>query len=58
MNVPFHALPSWARVGAPTRRGGRGVVVVQPARAVVRPDDVITFSDDNVAALFLEENGL
>jgi hypothetical protein len=29
-----------------------------PERAIVRPDDTITWSDENWAALFIEENGL
>jgi hypothetical protein len=33
-------------------------VPVLPKRAIVRPDDTVTFTDENWAALFIGENGL
>ena len=46
VNVPTWSLSDHSRAGAPEQR------------AVVRPDDTITFSDENWAALWLEENDL
>jgi hypothetical protein len=57
----------WSRWGTDgPANNGVGVVpkrlicdqVMLPARAIVRPDETITFTDDGWAALFLEENGL
>jgi hypothetical protein len=66
VNVPTHSLPRSALSGAPTqpgptvqygpRRGSLGVIY--PERAIVRPDDTVTFTDDDGAALFIAENGL
>jgi hypothetical protein len=58
VNVPRHSLPGWARVGMPARRGRFGLAVFYPERAIVRPEDTITWSDDDWARLWLEENGL
>jgi hypothetical protein len=58
VNVPRHSLPGWARLGAPARRGRLGLAVIYPGRAIVRPDDTITWSDDDWARLWLEENDL
>lgn len=56
VNVPSGDVWGWgaAHDGAPTvpRPGDPG------ARAIVQPDDTIAWSDDDWAALFLEENGL
>jgi hypothetical protein len=57
VNVPLRALPPWARTAVPTRRGRLGLAVIQPGRAIVTPDDAITWSGD-FAGLFLEENDL
>ena len=57
-NVPTDWLPDWAQLGAPTRKGRLGLATITPARAIVRPDDTIGWSDDNAAALWLEENDL
>ena len=72
--VPPPAAPRGVAAGAPVNvhcgeilgRGAAndGVPVVsrpvghQPQRAIVTPDDVITWSDDDWADLFLEESGL
>jgi hypothetical protein len=58
VNVPSGSLPGWARTGAPTRKSRRRLTVTKPARAIVRPDDTITWSDDDWARLWLEEAGL
>jgi len=66
VNVPTYSLPRSALSGAPTRPGPtvqygprRGSpAVIYPERAIVRPDDVITFSDDDWARLWLEENAV
>lgn len=57
VNVPFAAFPAAVRVGAPTRKGRFGLATIYPARAVVRPDDTIVWSDVDWARLFLEEIG-
>ena len=46
----MYSLPEWAQAGA---RGAR-----RPERAVVGPDDVLTFTDETWAALWPEENEL
>lgn len=56
VNVPSWALPGRAQRSAP-RRVVAGVAVM-PQRAVVTPDDRITYTDEDCARLFLEENGL
>jgi hypothetical protein len=66
VNVPTYSLPRSVLSGAPTRpgptvqygplRGSPGVIY--PQRAIVRPDDVITFNDENCAQLWLEENDI
>lgn len=56
VNVPTIALLRGASAAAPKRVIGDQVVL--PARAIVRADETITFTDDGWAALFLEENGL
>ena len=57
VNVSTGEIWGWNAVnaGAPAvpRPPGR-----QPLRAIVRPDDTITFTDDDWAALFIEEHGL
>jgi hypothetical protein len=58
VNVPTGWLPDWARVGMPSRRGRLGLALIRPARAIVGPDDTVTWSDDDWAALWLEESGL
>src|SRR6478672_401525 len=55
VNVPAHSLPKWAPRG-PVHMVG--TVKVFPERAIVRPDDTITFTDEDWAALFIEEHGL
>lgn len=56
-NVPFHALPSAVRAGAPARRGRLGLATILPSRAIVSPQDRISWSDADAARLWLEENG-
>jgi hypothetical protein len=58
VNVPSGSLPDWARVGIPSRRGRLGLAVIHPQRAIVGPDDTVTWSDDDWARLWLEENDL
>jgi hypothetical protein len=58
VNVPAGSLPARGRVGMPSRKSRSGLATIRPARAVVRPDDTITWSDDDWARLWLEENGL
>jgi hypothetical protein len=66
VNVPTYALPRSAFEGAPSRPGPpvvhglrRGQLSVRhPERAIVTPDDRITFTNDDWARLFLEECGL
>jgi hypothetical protein len=57
VNVSTGEIWGWnaAKAGAPnvSRPPGR-----RPGRAIVRPDDTITFTDADWAALFIEENGL
>ena len=55
VNVPAHSLPKWAPRG-PVHMVG--TVKVFPARSIVRPEDAITSSDEDWAALFIEEHGL
>lgn len=64
VNVPTYSLPPSGLIGAPTRPGPtvlrgprRGCPQpTYPARAIVRPNDTITYTDDNWPALWLEEN--
>jgi len=57
VNVSTGEIWGWnaASAGAPPfpRPAGR-----RPERAIVRPDDTITFTDEDWAALFIEEHGL
>ncbi|SUA02953.1 Uncharacterised protein [Mycolicibacterium fortuitum] len=59
VNVPTSSLPKAARP-AVRHRAGRmeNVVVLSPARALVGSDDSIRFTDENWAALWLEEAGV
>ena len=57
VNVDTGEIWGWnaVKAGAPPvpRPAGR-----LPTRAIVRPDDTITLTDENYAALFIEEHGL
>jgi hypothetical protein len=58
VNVDSGDILGWnaVRDGAPVVP--RPVGLRHRARAIVDPDDTITFADENWAALFIEENGL
>lgn len=59
VNVPTMSLPKSARPPARPSTGRLGNVVhLPPSRAIVRPDDAVTFTDNDWAAHWLEENGL
>lgn len=66
VNVPAYALPRSAMEAAPTRPGPPHTQgsrcgqpsVIAPQRAIVTPDDRITYTDDNWAQHWLEENDL
>ncbi|ORV85559.1 hypothetical protein AWC11_01665 [Mycobacterium interjectum] len=66
VNVPTYAMPRSAMESAPWRPGPpiahgprRGQPTrIGPQRAIVTPDDQVTFSEDAAAKLWLEENGL
>jgi hypothetical protein len=58
VNVPFGSLPGWAKNGAPARRGAFGLATIYPARAIVHSNDTLSWSDDDWARLWLDENGL
>ncbi|KHO18643.1 hypothetical protein [Mycolicibacterium setense] len=59
VNVPTWSLPKAARPAVRRAAGRLGnVVLLSPARAIVGPDDSIRFTDENWAALWLEENDL
>lgn len=57
VNVPFRALPSAVRFSAPTRKGRLGLATIYPTRAIATPQDRVSWSDDDDAQLWLEENG-
>ncbi|MEX3652411.1 hypothetical protein ABFW14_27990 [Mycolicibacterium fortuitum] len=59
VNVPTWSLPKSARPAVRQVAGRLGnVVLLSPSRAIVGPDDTVRFTDENWAALWLEENAL
>jgi hypothetical protein len=50
VNVPAYSLPKWAK-----QSSAAGPI---PQRAIVRPNDTTTFTDDDAMRLWLEENDL
>ncbi|MEZ0355495.1 hypothetical protein AB4879_04220 [Mycobacterium sp. SA01] len=58
VNVPREWLPASVRASAPMRRGDLGLAVIFPDRAIVLPDDTITYTDDRDMRLWCEESGI
>jgi hypothetical protein len=60
VDVPHWAVPQWAWIGQCVSRGrltGQAVEAPWMYRAIVRPDDTVTFETDDGRA-WIEENGL